>query len=58
MVSPEIIEQVSANFAEMQQGIMKIYNAPIEVKILVRNTVIRTPDYAEEIQIVLNELQP
>ena len=56
-ISPEIIEHVRANFAEMQAGIMKIYNTPIEVKELVRHTVIKNPDYAKEIEKILNELQ-
>ncbi len=56
-VTPEIIEQIRVNFSEMQTGIMKIYNAPVQVKILVRNTLIKTPSYAEEIRNVLTQLK-
>jgi len=56
-VSPEIIEQVRQQFSEMQTGIMKIYNAPIQVKELVRHTLIKTPEYSKEIENVLNEFQ-
>jgi hypothetical protein len=31
-ISLEIIQQIQKQFSEMQQGITKIYNAPIEVK--------------------------
>lgn len=54
-ISPEIIEDVRANFTKMQAGIMKIYNTPIEVKELVRRTVIKNPSYASEIIDVLNQ---
>lgn len=51
----EILEKVRANFHEMQTGIMKIYNSPIEVKELVRRTLTKTPSYAEEIRKVLTQ---
>lgn len=54
-ISPEIIQKIQAEFAEMQTGIMKIYNAPIQVKDLVRNTLIKNPEYAEKIKTVLHE---
>ena len=55
--TPEIIEQVRVNFSEMQAGIMNIYNAPIQVKELVRHTLIKNSDYVSEIAHVLKEFQ-
>ncbi len=56
-VSPEIMERVRANFFEMQAEIKKIYNTPIEVKELVLHTLIKNPDYADDIQQVLTQLK-
>ncbi len=51
------IQQIQKQFSEMQQGIQKIYNAPIKVKDLVRNTLIKNPEYFAEIQKVLKDLR-
>jgi hypothetical protein len=56
-VTTEIIEEVQTNFLEMKKGIVKIYDEPIQVKELVRRTLIKKPEYAKEIKFILTELQ-
>lgn len=51
------IQKIQKQFSAMQQGIMKIYNAPIQVKDLVRHTLIKNPEYLGEIKKILNEFQ-
>lgn len=51
------IEEVQNQFSELRDGIHKIYNAPLQVKDLVRRTVFQNPAYAKEIKTVLKETE-
>lgn len=51
------IDNIKKEFSKMQKGIMKIYNEPIQVKDLVHHTLIKNPDYLEEIELVLKEFK-
>ena len=52
-ISQETIEEIQQQFLEMRNAIVKIYDKPIPVKELVRNTLIKTPAYADDIKEIL-----
>jgi hypothetical protein len=56
-VSNDTIKTVQQEFLAMKDAIVKIYDKPIPVKELVRNTLITTPSYSEEIRDVLIQLK-
>ena len=55
-VSSESIAKIQVEFKALQKAITAIYDKPIRVNDLVRNTLIKTPSYASEIKAVLTQL--
>ncbi|QMU65123.1 MAG: plasmid mobilization relaxosome protein MobC [Flavobacteriaceae bacterium] len=55
-ISIEIIKKIQTEFSELQKAIIAIYDKPQSVSELIRNTLIKTPSYADEIKTVLNQL--
>ena len=55
-ISLDIIKKLQAEFSELQRAMIAIYDKPMRISDLVRNTLIKTPNYAEEIKAVLNQL--
>ena len=47
-ISLEIIKKVKEEFSELQKAIIAIYDKPLRLSDLIRNSLIKTPSYAEE----------
>jgi len=55
-ISLDIIKKIQTEFSKLQKAIIAIYDKPLRISDLVRNTLIKTPNYADEIKAVLNQL--
>lgn len=54
-VSPGAIQNIQTQFRKMEQQITALYNKPILVDDVIRNTVLKNPDYLRRIKTLLNE---